>query len=33
MAEKNMKHTTRNNAPVSALKNNFTKNTVSFKTK
>jgi len=33
ISEKNMKHTIRNNTPVSALKNNFTKNTVSFITK
>ena len=30
IAEKKMKHTIRNNTPVSALKNNFTKNILSF---
>lgn len=33
IAEKNIKHTTINNIPVSALKNSFTKNTLSFITK
>lgn len=33
MAEKNIKHTTINNTPVSALKNSFTKNTANRITK